>query len=72
MLVLLDDKEARAIAKSRNLEYTGTVMVIYEAYVSGLINYDELIEDFAKLSKVMWISTDVTTEILNKAKKVKK
>ena len=72
LLVILDDKEARAIAKSWNLEYTGTVMVIYEAYVSGLISYDELIEDFAKLSKVMWISTDVTAEIISKAKKVKK
>ena len=51
LLVILDDKEARAIAKSWNLEYTGTVMVMYEAYVSGLISYDELIEDFAKLSK---------------------
>jgi predicted nucleic acid-binding protein len=72
MLVILDDKEARAIAKSWDLEYTGTVMVLYEAFVRKLINYDELVEDFAKLAKVMWISTDVTTEIINRAKKVKK
>ena len=72
MLALLDDKEARAIAKSWDLEYTGTVMVLYEAFVCELINYDELVEDFAKLAKVMWISSDVTTEIINKARKVKK
>jgi len=72
LLAILDDKEARAIAKSWDLEYTGTVMVLYEAYVSELISYDELVEDFAKLARVMWISTDVTTEIIRKAKKVKK
>ncbi len=72
MLIILDDKEARAIAKSWDLEYTGTVMVLYEAFVCKLINYDELVEDFAKLAKVMWISTDVTTEIINKARKVRK
>jgi len=72
MLIILDDKEARAIAKSWDLEYIGTVMVLYEAFVSKLINYDELVEDLAKLAKVMWISTDVTTEIINKAWKVRK
>jgi uncharacterized protein len=72
MLVILDDKEARAIAKSWDLDHTGTVMVLYEAFVCKLISYDELVEDFAKLAKVMWISTDVTTEIISKAKKVKK
>ena len=72
LLLILDDKEARAIAKSWDLEYTGTVMVLYEACVSQLISYDELVADFAKLARVMWISTDVTTEIISKAKKVKK
>ncbi|MGA2385838.1 MAG: hypothetical protein ABSG33_04820 [Candidatus Bathyarchaeia archaeon] len=71
-LIILDDKEARAIAKSWDLEYRGTVMVLYEAFVCKLINYDELVEDFAKLAKVMWISTDVTTEIINMARKVRK
>ncbi len=72
MLIILDDKETRAIAKSWDLEYTGTVMVLYEAFVCKLINYDELVEDFAKLAKVMWISADVTTEIINQARKVRK
>jgi predicted nucleic acid-binding protein len=70
MIVILDDKEARAIAKSWNLKYTSTVMVLYEAFVKNLINYDELIEDLAKLTKVMWISTDVITEVIKRAKKV--
>jgi len=72
MMAILDDKEARAIAKSWNLIYTSTVMVLYEAFVKNLISYDELIEDLAKLAKVMWISTDVITEIIKRAEKVRK
>lgn len=72
ILAILDDKEARAIARSWRIEYTSTVMVIYEAFVKGLIAYDELVEDLAKLSKVMWISTDVITEVIRRAKEVKK
>jgi len=70
MVVVLDDKEARAIAKSWNLNYTSTLMVLYEAFVKNLISHDELIEDLAKLAKVMWISTDVITEVIKRAKKV--
>jgi predicted nucleic acid-binding protein len=71
-LAVLDDKEARAIAKSWNLEYTSTLMVLYEAFAKNLIGYDELVEDLAKLTKIMWISTDVITDIIRRAKEVKK
>jgi len=67
---ILDDKEARALAKSWNLDYTSTVMVLYEAFVKNLISYDELVEDLAKLTRVMWISTDVITDVIERAKKV--
>ena len=70
MLVILDDKEARAIAKSWDLDYIGTAMVLYEAFVRSIISYDELVDDLAKLTKVMWISTDVITEVIKRAKKV--
>jgi len=72
VLAVLDDKEARAIAKSWNLEYTGTIMVLYEAFVKRLISHDELVDDLAKLTRIMWISTDVITEIIRRAKEVKK
>jgi len=70
MLVILDDKEARAIAKSWDLDYIGTIMVLYEAFVKSIINYDELVDDLAKLTKVMWISADVITEVIKRAQKV--
>jgi predicted nucleic acid-binding protein len=68
-LAVLDDKEARAIAKGWNLKYTSTLMVLYEAYVKDLISYDELVEDLAKLTRIMWISTDVITEIIRRARR---
>lgn len=71
-LVILDDKEARAIAKGWKLEYTGTVMVLYEAFVKRLMSFDELIEDLSKTAKIMWISTDVITEIIKRAEKVRR
>jgi len=69
---ILDDKEARALAKSWGLEYTSTVMVLYEAFVKNIISYDELIEDLTKLTRLMWISTDVITEVIRRARKVGK
>jgi len=71
-LVVLDDKEARAIAKSWNLEYTNTLMVLFEAFERKLMSYDELVEDLAKLTRIMWISTDVITEIIRRTREVKK
>jgi len=71
-LAVLDDKEARAIAKAWNLEYAGTVMVLFEAFMKNLISYDELVEDLAKLSKAMWVSTDVITDVIRRAREVKK
>jgi len=70
--VILDDKEARALAKGWGLEHTSTVMVLYEAFVKNFISYDELVEDLAKLTRVMWISTDVITDVIKRARKVVK
>ncbi len=71
-LALLDDKEARAIAKGWNLRYAGTLMVLYEAFEKQLMSYDELLEDLATLTRVMWISTDVITELIRRARELKK
>lgn len=72
IMAILDDKEARAIGKSWGVEYTGTVMVLYEAFNKKATSYDELVDDLAKLAKVMWIGTDVITEIIKQAKSVRK
>ncbi|MCS4541181.1 MAG: hypothetical protein HY929_02475 [Euryarchaeota archaeon] len=48
---------------------SSTVMVLYEAFVKKLISYDELIEALTEASKIMWISTDVITEIIKKVRR---
>jgi len=72
MLAVLDDKEARALAKGWNLRHTSTVMVLFEAFKRELISYDELVEDLAKLTSIMWISTDVITEVIRRANEVRR
>ncbi|MEM2882791.1 MAG: hypothetical protein QXL35_06075, partial [Candidatus Bathyarchaeia archaeon] len=69
---ILDDKEARALAKGWGLEYMGTVMVLYEAFARSLISHDELVEALAKLARAMWIGTDVITDVIKRAKGVRK
>lgn len=71
LMVILDDKEARAIARSWNLNYTSTVMLLYQAFVRKLLNYEELIQSLSDLARVMWISADVIMEIIRRAKEAK-
>ena len=70
--LILDDKEARALGKSWDLEFTSSVIVLYEAFIKNLISYDELVEDLAKLTRVIWISTDIITDVIRRAKRVVK
>lgn len=72
LLAILDDREARALAKSWGVEYQGTAMVLFEAFTKGKINYDELIESLTQLSKVSRLSSDVIAEIIKRAKEVRR
>ncbi len=69
--IILDDKEARALADNWGVSCMGTVMVLYTAFVRGLLSYDDLVNDLNALTRIMWISTDVVTEIIKRAKSVK-
>ena len=72
LAVILDDAEARAVARSLRVEYLGTVMVPYAAYVRRDISYGDLVRVLADLSKVLWISPSVIAEILRKAEEMRK
>ena len=50
----------------------GTLIVMYSGYIKGLLTFDDLVDDLNRLTKFMWVSTDVVTEIIKKAKEVKK
>ena len=70
--VVLDDADARALARALGIEHVGTLMVPYEAVIKGLIRYDELVSILSDLSKVLWVSPAVMAEILRKAEEGRK
>lgn len=70
--VVLNDADARALARALGIEHVGTLMVPYEAVIKGLIRYDELLSILSDLSKVLWVSPAVIAEILRKAEEVRK
>ena len=69
--VVLDDADARALARALGIEHVGTLMVPYEAVIKGLIRYNELVSILSDLSKVLWVSPAVIAEILRKAEEVR-
>ncbi len=69
--VIVDDKEARAWARTLNLVYLGTAGVLLEAYGRGLLPFEELEEAVVDLSKVMWLSPAVVAEVLRVARERK-
>ncbi|MBI2857901.1 MAG: hypothetical protein HYX90_02385 [Chloroflexi bacterium] len=67
-LAVLDDKDARAAALALDISCVGTAGVLYEAFVSELIIYDELLELLEKLGKVAWISPQLLAGVIRKAR----
>ncbi|MDA2926855.1 hypothetical protein MYX78_06420 [Acidobacteria bacterium AH-259-G07] len=70
--VVLDDKEARAVAEAMGIEYVGTAGILLEAFVKRTLDYEELEKAVRELGRVMWVSPDVIAEILKQARKVEK
>jgi uncharacterized protein len=66
-LAILDDKAARASAIGLEILHTGTIGVIYEGFLHGLIDYQKLVELLEKYSKVAWISPDLLANIIRRA-----
>lgn len=69
--LLVDDKEARTVAGAMGIEHIGTAGVLLEAFVKGMMSYEDLEEAVSELSGVMWLSPGVVAEILRKAKEVR-
>lgn len=72
IMLLVDDREARAMAGAMDVEYMGTAGMLLEAFVKGHISHDELEKAVRDLSRVIWLSPDVVAEILKKAKEVRR
>lgn len=72
LAVIVDEKEARAMAEAMGIERLGTAGVLLEAYVRERIDYDELEEAVRDLGKATWLSPDVIADILKTARGVRK
>ncbi len=69
-MAILDDREVRATAARMGISYIGVAGVLYEAFLHKLIDYDQLLEPLETLGKVSWISPELMTGILIRARKV--
>jgi hypothetical protein len=69
-LAILDDKGARAVAVGLGLPHTGTVGLIFEAFLRRFLSYEDLIELLQELGKVAWISPELLARIIRKAGEV--
>jgi hypothetical protein len=65
--VLIDDRSARELAGILGLDFLGTAGVILEAYQAKLIRKQEYLACLAELSKIMWLSPEVITELVKRA-----
>ena len=70
--VIVDDKEARALAAAMRLEFLGTAGVLLEAFLQGVLKLGELEEAVKELSNIMWLSPAVVSEILKRAREAKR
>ena len=70
--LIVDDKEARAVATAMRIEHVGTAGVLLDAYRRGHLRLGELEEAVRDLSTVLWLSPAVVIEILKRAREMKK
>jgi predicted nucleic acid-binding protein len=71
-MVVIDDKEGRALAAAMGVEHMGTAGILLEAYASGRLRIDELEDALRELSGVLWLSPAVVVEILRRARGMRK
>lgn len=67
-LLILDDLQARALAKANGLRFTGTLGCLVEAKSRGLVDAVAPLIEKLRDSARFWISTEVETRILRDAK----
>ncbi len=68
---ILDDRAARHLATIVGIEFIGTAAVMLEARVKGHLDEDEFLEGLHELSRVMWLSPDVVTELIRRARRAR-
>ena len=70
--LILDDLEAREIAKARNMMLSDTLIIPLEALASGKTGYSDFKKVFEKIIEIMKPKSDKVFKILEEAEKWKK
>ena len=71
-VLIVDDKEARALAAAMNLEYLGTAAVFLRAFLEHRLKMRDLEDAIDELSRTIWLSPAVVADILKKAREAEK
>jgi uncharacterized protein len=71
-LLIVDDKEARAVAEAMQLDYVGTAAVLLNGFVESHFEIGELEEAVEELARTIWLSPAVVTEVLRRAREASK
>lgn len=71
LMLIVDDREARALAATMRLQFLGTAGVLLEAFLKGHLTYEQLEDAVKGLSRVLWLSPAVGTEILRRAREAR-
>ncbi len=67
-LLLVDDKEARAVATAMQVTRVGTAGVLLEAYLAEHLDLQELEQATSDLVGVLWIAPGVIAHVLRRAR----
>ena len=70
--LLVDEKEARTIARGMGVEPVGSAGILLEAFKLGYLRLDELEEAVIDLARVIWLSPDIVVDIIKRAREVKR
>ncbi|MFX1513823.1 MAG: hypothetical protein ACFFCQ_14660 [Promethearchaeota archaeon] len=58
-IIILDDEEARLIARNMNLEVKGTIGIVIECKKKDIIDVNQAMALLKKLNQIMYLSADV-------------
>jgi predicted nucleic acid-binding protein len=70
--LIVDDKEARALAEALHLNYLGTAAVLLKGFLEGHLGIGELEEAVEELARTIWLSPAVVAEVLKRAREASK
>jgi hypothetical protein len=66
--LIVDDLEARAVARTIGVQHMGTAGVLLEAYLRKEVSFAELEDLLDRLSNVLWLAPNVVADILKQAR----